>query len=158
MFKVRFRFFQRFNAAVDRHGQLREITLQLVHAGVIQRWDFTVFFRAQPGQPGLARMNDKHLTFSFAGDRVDEITQKFVAVLVINANTGFDRHRNRYHIAHRLDAVGNQLRIAHQAGTKHPVLYAIRGTAHVEVYLVIAPCFRQLRTLCQRGRVATTKL
>ena len=61
-------------------------------------------------------------------------------------------------VAHRLNAVGNQLRIAHQAGAEHPVLHAVRRAADVEVDLIVAARLRQLRTLRQRSRIATAQL
>ena len=66
--------------------------------------------------------------------------------------------RNRHHITHRFHAVRHQLRVTHQARTKHTVLYAIRRAAHIEVDFIISTRFRQFRTLCQRRRIATTQL
>ncbi len=103
-------------------------------------------------------MDDKHLTFTVTGDHVDEIAQEFVAVLVINTDTGFHRYRNRYHIAHRFDAISDQLRISHQTGTKHSILYTIGRATHVEVNFVIAPLFSKLCALRQRSRIAPAQL
>ncbi len=69
------------------------------------------------------------------------------AIPVVDTDTGFYRDRNRHHIAHRLDTVGHQLRIAHQASTKHTVLHAVGGAADVEVDLIIAARLGQLRAL-----------
>ena len=103
-------------------------------------------------------MDDEHLTLAFAGNGVDEIAEKFIAVLVIDANTRFHRHRNRHHIAHRFHAVGNQLRITHQTRTKHAVLHPVRRAADIQVDLIISTRFCQLRTLRQRRRIATAEL
>ena len=103
-------------------------------------------------------MDDEHLTLTFAGNGVDEIAEKFIAVLIIDANTRFHRHRNRHHIAHRFHAVGNQLRITHQTRTKHAVLHPVRRAADIQVDLIISARFCQLRTLCQRRRIATPEL
>ena len=103
-------------------------------------------------------MNDKHLTFAVARYRVDEIAQEFVAVLVINADTRFHRYRNRHHVAHCFDAIGDQLRIPHQAGAKHAILHAVGRTTHVEIDFVIAPLFSELCALRQRRRIAPAQL
>ena len=103
-------------------------------------------------------MDDKHLAFAFSGNRIDKIAQEFVAVLVVNADAGFDRHRDGDHVAHRLDTVCHQLSIPHQARAEHAVLHAIGRAADVEVDLVVAARFCQLRALRQRGRIAAAQL
>ena len=103
-------------------------------------------------------MNNKHLTFALAGDRLNEITEEFIAILVVDADTGLHRDRDRHHIAHRFDTVGHQRRVTHQAGAKHPVLHAIGGAADVEIDLVIAARLGQLRALRQGLRVAAAEL
>ena len=158
MLKLYSGFVQRFDAAVDRHRKVGEIALQLPDAGVIQRRDLAVLFWTQAGEPGFAGVNNKHLTLALAGDCLNEIAQKLIAVLVVNADTGFHRDRNRHHIAHRLDAVGHQWRIAHQASAKHPVLHAVGGAADVEVDLIIAARLGQLRALRQGLGIAAAEL
>ena len=103
-------------------------------------------------------MDDEHLALALSGNGIDEIAQEFVAVLVINADTGFDRHRDRDDVTHGFDAVRHQLRIAHQARAKHAVLHAIGRATHVQVYFVIAALFGQLRALRQRSRIAAAQL
>ena len=88
----------------------------------------------------------------------DKGLQKFVGVLIVDADTGFHRHRNIYHIAHRLDAVRHQGGFTHQAGTKAAVLHPIGGTADVDVHLVIAALLGQFGAARQIGRVAATQL
>ncbi|MNP30176.1 hypothetical protein D3C76_1232390 [compost metagenome] len=137
---------------------MREIMLELVHARVIKRRDFTVLFRAQARQPGFARVDNKRLALAFPGYGIDEITEKFVAVLVVNPDTRFDRDWNRHHVAHRFDAIRHQLGVAHQARTKHPVLHAIGRAADVKVNFVITALLRQFRAVRQRSRVAAAEL
>ena len=158
MLKLWSGFVQRFDAAVDRHRKVGEVALQLPDAGVIQRRDLAVLFWAQAGEPGFAGVNNKHLTLALAGDRLNEIAQKLIAILIVNPDTGFHRDRNRHHIAHRLDAVGHQWRIAHQTGAKHPVLHAVGGAADVEIDLIVATRFSQLRALRQGLRIAAAEL
>ncbi|MNZ58890.1 hypothetical protein D3C78_769080 [compost metagenome] len=158
MLQVRFGLFERFNAAVNRHRQMRKITLELIHARVIQRRDLTVFFRAKTRQPGFACVDDKRLTFAFPGDGINEITQEFVAVLIVDSDTRFDGNRNRHHVAHRFNAVSHQLCVAHQTGAKHAILHAIGRTTHIEVNFVVATRFCKLCAFCQCGRIAAAKL
>ena len=103
-------------------------------------------------------MDDKHLALTVSGDGIDEITQKFIAILVIDADTGFYRYRDGHHVAHRFDTVSYQLRIAHQAGAEHPVLHAVGRTADVEVDLIVTARLRQFRTLGERSRIAAAQL
>ncbi|MND66441.1 hypothetical protein D3C80_578340 [compost metagenome] len=103
-------------------------------------------------------MNGKHVTFTAPGDGGDEIAQKLVAVLIVNTNAGFHRHRDRHHVAHRLDAVGNQRCLPHQAGTEHAVLYPIRRATDVEVDLVVAALLSQFGAVRQRSRIAAAQL
>ena len=103
-------------------------------------------------------MDDEHLAFAFPGYRFDKIAQKLIAVLVVNADTGFYRNRDRHDVAHRFNTVSHQLRVPHQAGAKHTVLYAIGRTADVEVNFIIAARLRQLCAVRQRSRIAAAEL
>ncbi|GAR59196.1 hypothetical protein NGUA15_00963 [Salmonella enterica] len=103
-------------------------------------------------------MDNKHLAFALTGNRIDEITQKRITVLIVNTNAGFYRHRNRDDITHGFNTIGDQLRIAHQTGAKHTVLHAIGGAPHVEVNFIVATRFRQLCTMRKLSRIASTKL
>ncbi|VTM86822.1 Uncharacterised protein [Raoultella ornithinolytica] len=137
---------------------MREVAFQLINARIIQRWNFTILFWTQAGEPGFAGVDDKHLALTVSGDGIDEITQEFIAILVIDADTGFYRDRDGHHVAHRFDTVRYQLRIAHQAGAEHPVLHAVGRTADVEVDLIVAARFRQFRTLRECSRIAAAQL
>jgi translation initiation factor 2B subunit (eIF-2B alpha/beta/delta family) len=61
----------------------------------------------------------------------DEVAQLCIAVTAVDANAVFDRYRDIHRILHGLDAVGDQLRMAHQAGTDHVVLHPVTGAANV---------------------------
>ena len=102
-------------------------------------------------------MNDKGLAAGIA-HLLDEGLQEFVGVLLVDADTGLDRHRNVHHVAHRLDAIGHQGGLPHQTGAEAAILDAIRRATHVEVDLVIATLFGQPRTAGQIRRVAASQL
>ena len=137
---------------------MRKVAFQLIDARVIKRRNFTVFFRAQARQPGFAGVNNEHFAFAVTGHGINELTEEFITVLIVNANTGFYRYRNRHHIPHGFYAVCHQLRIAHQACAKHAVLHPVRRTAHVKIDFIIPTRFSQLCALRQRCRIATAKL
>ncbi len=158
MLKVRLRLFQRFNTAVDGHGQVWEVALKLIDTRVVQGRDLAVLFGTEPREPGLAGMDNKRLTLAPAGNGINKAAKEFIAVLIVNADAGLHRHRNRDHVAHGFDAVGHQLRIAHQAGPEHAVLHAIGRTTNVEVDLIVAAGFGQLRTVGQLRRIAAAQL
>ena len=61
-------------------------------------------------------------------------------------------------VAHRLDAVGDQLRLGHQAGAERAPLHALARAAAVQVDLVVAPLLAQLRAVRQVGRLAAAQL
>ena len=49
-----------------------------------------------------------------------------------------DRHGDGHRVAHRLHAVGHELRLGHQAGPEGAALHALARAAAVEVDLVVA--------------------
>ena len=60
--------------------------------------------------------------------------------------------------AHRADAIGDQLRLAHQAGAEAARLHAVRGTADIEIDFVIAEFFADLRRLGQTSGLGPAQL
>jgi rhodanese-related sulfurtransferase len=65
---------------------------------------------------------------------------------------------SRHRIAHRLHAVGHELRLGHQAGAEGAALHALAGAAAVQVDLVVAPAFGQRAQCGQIGRLAAAEL
>ena len=68
-------------------------------------------------------------------DRSDEGREELVVVAVIDADTAFDRHRQRRRVAQRPNAVGHQRRAQHETCAKRAVLDSIARAAHVEIDL-----------------------
>jgi len=122
--QVGFDLGQRFHPAVNRHGQVRKIFLQLVDTRVIQRRNFTVFFRAQAFQPGLARMHNKS-----SATRLRDCRNKFfhIGILfhIVDTDAVLYRHRNRTGCMHRRDTFSNQSRFGHQYRADLACLHAI---------------------------------
>ena len=69
-----------------------------------------------------------------------------------------DRDGHADGINHGLDAVGHQLRLGHQAGTKSAALHALAGTATVDVDFFIAPLLAQAGAVRQISRLAAAQL
>jgi hypothetical protein len=92
------------------------------------------------------------------GDRADEVAHEAVFFIVIDADAVLDGDVDRDSVAHRLDAVGHQLRLVHQAGAKRTLLHALGGAAAVQVDLVVAPLLAELGALGQITRVAAAQL
>ena len=145
------------DAAVEHDGQPGELLLEANHFLVAQRWNLTILFGTQPLQPRLARVHDEHRAAD-VGDGADEIPHMRVAVEVVDADAMFHRHRQRAGILHRLDAVGHQPRLGHQAGAESTAANPVGGAAAVQVDLIEAPLFSQPGTGRQCLRVAAAQL
>ncbi len=145
------------DAAVDGDGEIRVILFDPVDAGIVERRDLAVLLGAQTAQPGLAGMDDEGIATGVA-HLLDEGLQKFIGVLIVDADAGLHRHRNVDQVAHRLDAVGHQCGLSHQAGAEAAILYPIGGAANVDIHLVIATLLGQLGAACEIGRIAATQL
>jgi hypothetical protein len=89
---------------------------------------------------------------------LDKLVQVFKAVQIINAKSVFDRDRNACRCPHFAQAFRHKLRVRHQAGADHIVLYPIAWAAHIQVYLVITPLFGHAGALSELTRVAATQL
>ena len=87
-------------------------------------------------------------------NRADKIADKFVTIHRIDADPMLDRHVDGDRIAHRLDAIGNQLRLSHQAGAECALLYPLGRAAAIQVNLVVSPLLAQSGALGQVCRFA----
>ncbi len=98
--------------------------LQPVDEPVIKRRNLAVLSRAQPLQPSLAGMHPNAIRSRILG-ALDEIAKRHFRILIVDADTAFDRNRNLDRRLHRRDAVGDQCGLLHQTGAEgaglHPV-------------------------------------
>ena len=90
---------------------------ELFFQGVIKRRNIAVFLRAQPLQPGLARM-DGHAPHTRRAHGFDEGGQHLGGLLIVNANAAFYRHLNRLRRDHRRHTLANQFGLFHQHRTE----------------------------------------
>jgi len=63
-----------------------------------------------------------------------------------------------HRIAHRLDALGDQGRMGHQAGADHVVLHPVTGATDVQVDLVVTGLLGEPRASSQIRRIAAAQL
>ena len=92
------------------------------------------------------------------GDGADEIAHEAVILDLVDADAVLDGDVDRHRVAHRLDAVGHQLRLGHQAGAERALLHPLGRAAAVQVDLVVAVLLAQLRAGGQVGRIAAAQL
>ena len=90
--------------------------------------------------------------------RRGEGKQRFIRILLVDADTAFHRHRNADGRFHGGNAVGDQRRLRHQAGAETALLHPVGGAADIEIDLVEACVFADARRLGERARVAAAKL
>src|SRR5882672_12842056 len=148
---------QRGDSAVQDERRGREVGTQAIHKTVVKRWHFAVLFWTQPFQPCIACVRDENpAPCSFK--RADEVAHETIVFGLVEANAVFDRDWNSYGVAHRFDAVGDQLWFGHQAGTKGSAHDTLRWAAAVEVDFGITPGFAKLRTAREVGAVTAAKL
>ena len=90
--------------------------------------------------------------------RVDEPVEALLRVLVVDADAAFDRDGQRRRFAHGGDALGDEIGLGHEAGAEPPRLHAVRGTADIEVDLVIAVLGADPRRRGELLRIAAAEL
>src|SRR5690606_15120272 len=125
--------------AVEHDGRLRVLAPEAEHAAVVQGRDLAVLPGAETLEPGLASVHHEDPAAG-PGHRGDEALQALVVVLVVDPDAALHGHRHmgRHGRDHGRHAVGHPFRLAHQTGTKGPLLHALAGAAAVEVDLVVA--------------------
>jgi hypothetical protein len=144
------RIIERGDTAVEDDGQARMLALQCVHERIIERRDFAVLPGRKPFQPRHARMHDKRVS-SGRTHLFRQREQRLTRLLIIDTEPAFDGNRHLNRALHRRDAIGDKIRLAHEAGAERAALHAIGGTADIEVDLAVAEIFRDLCGLCERG-------
>ena len=102
-------------------------------------------------------MHDEGLD-SCGDDDARERIERFLRILVVDADAAFDGHRDFHRRLHGGDAVADQARLRHQAGAEPALLHAIGGAADIEIDLVVAKLGADARALCERRRVGAAEL
>ena len=80
------------------------------------------------------------------------------ASLVIEPDPVLDRHRHGNGVAHRLDAIGDDRRLRHQARAEAARLHALGRAAAIEIDLVVAPALAESRAGGELAGIAAAEL
>ncbi len=152
-----FGLLMRMDAAIDDDREIAEPLFQTLNARMIERRNVPVFARAEAVEPGLARVNDQRIGAG-GNDGVGKTVERFLDVLIVDAEPALDRDWPRHRRLHRRHAFPDQFRLAHQAGAEAAVLHAIGGAADIEIDFVIAEVGADPRRLRQIFRIAAAEL
>src|SRR5476649_2669159 len=86
---------KRVNAAIDDDREIFDPLLQPMNARVIERRDIPVLARAETVEPGLAGVNDQRIRAG-GNDGVGETVERFLDVLIVDAEPALDRDGPRH--------------------------------------------------------------
>src|SRR5262245_48918389 len=117
MSEMDLRLDQRGDAAIDHDLKPGICTLEAIDALMVERRDLTVLLGREALEPSLAGVNDEGLAPRI-GHKANEAIEILIFILVVDANTAFDRDRNGDRGAHRGHAFGDEVGLGHQAGTE----------------------------------------
>ena len=151
------RLLEAADAAIDDDGHIGQRGLQPVDPVVIERRDVAVFLRRQSVEPGLARVHDQRVGAG-GDDAARQRIQRDFRILIVDADPAFDGDRNFHRALHRSDAVGDQLRLRHQAGAEAAILHPVRRAADIEIDFVIAEILADLRRGREIARIGAAEL
>ena len=87
-----------------------------------------------------------------------ETGQRLLGVLLVNADPAFDGDRHLHGSFHRRYALGDELRLGHQAGAKPALLHPVGRAAGIEVDLAVAELLADACRARQRRRVTAAEL
>ena len=139
MLQVRCDFVIGFDAAVDDDFQRGKLTFQAVDIIVAQRRHVAVFLGREAFQPGIAGVDDEGCAIGFFRQCADEISQRLIIGFAVEADAVLDGSgTDGRGFLHRVQAVGYQIRLLHQARAERAFLHARAGAAAVEVDFVVA--------------------
>ena len=144
-------------AAVKDDFDVRKGLLDGIGALIDQRRDIPVFLGGEAGKDRLAGMDGQAGAaggFHAAHKPVKEI----IVILVIDADTGFHRHRYADRRLHGFDTARHQLRLGHQNRADLALLNPVGWAAHIQIDLVIAVVSGDAAGLGQLLWVAATQL
>ncbi len=130
------------DSTVDTDPQCGKIPLQPIDSRILQRRQVAILLRAQPQQPGLARVHHQ-MAQTGIDQAADEGLQLSVTITLIDTDPTLHRDRNGHRLAHRAYAIGDARRFQHQTGAEAARLHPIAGTTDVEIDLVVTGRLRQ---------------
>ena len=110
----------------------------------MERRHFAVLLRRESLEPSFARMHDENFAACITHG-LDKVCEKFPAVQVIDANAALDRNWNRNSVLHRLEAIGNDVLLFHEACAEVSVLHTVRWATAIQVDFAKACGFHKFR-------------
>ncbi len=84
--------------------------------------------------------------------------QRDFRILVVDADPALDRDRNTHRALHGGDALGDQIRLRHQAGAETAVLHPVGRAADIEVDFVVAEILADLGCAGEIARIGPAEL
>jgi hypothetical protein len=91
-------------------------------------------------------MDDQRIDARFLHD-AREFVEVLLPIVLGDADAAFDGDRNLHARLHGRDTIGDEARLRHETSAKTALLHAIRGTADVEINLVVAEIGCDLRAV-----------
>src|ERR1700737_3646775 len=102
-------------------------------------------------------MDDQRIDARFLHD-AREFVEVLLPVLIVDADAAFDGDRNLHARLHGRDPTGDEARFPHETSAKTALLHAVRGTADVEINLIVAEIGCDLRALRKLFGLAAAEL
>src|SRR4029453_2924594 len=125
------------DATVEHDAKIGMRGFEPIDASIIERRNIAVLARRQTLKPRLARVNDERGSAG-ALDRAGERLERLLRVLIVDADATFDGDGQLDRSPHGGDAIAHESRLRHETGAEAALLYAIGGTADIEVDLFVA--------------------
>jgi hypothetical protein len=145
------------DTAIDADKDIRVLPLHAIDEIIIERRHFAVFLWRKPLQPGFSRMNPDRVR-ARRNNPFQKIRQNRFRLLIVHPDPALHRNRHAADSLHCGDTLRDHLRLAHQAGAECAGLNPIRGTADIEVDLVISVIAGDPHRLGELGRIGPAKL
>ena len=145
------------DAAIEHNNKPRMLRFEAIDPVVIERRNVAIRARRETGEPSLAGVNDKGGN-ARPHDMRGERLERFLGILVVDANSAFDRNRHLHLGPHRRDALGDETGLRHQAGTEAAFLYPVRRTSDIKIDLVVTKIGGDLGALREVSRIGTAEL
>ena len=93
-------------------------------------------------------MDDENSAAGFTNG-LDKMMKVLIVVLIIEADAGFDGHRNLDFSLHGGNTFGDQGRFSDEASADATRLNAIAGTTHIQIDLLVTGIFHHAGAGCQ---------
>jgi len=135
-----------------------EHLLKPQHPIILQWWNIPVLLWIKARQECLSCVNNKLLHTSLFADCRDKLDNIIPGINVVDSKAAFNSNWNVYLLDHRLADLGDKFWIKHELSSKAPIYCLVTWASTIEIDLVIAPLFYDLRSHSNFERVIATNL